>query len=111
MKQEPVFSVLTGKATGFYADGNAGWFGADGTYCPAGTYDGVNYYLNYYTNEPSGYYMFRVGGYWYIAFTDQPGALYGAPNGYVESNSSTPPLTGWIAGDGVTSLSLTAANC
>jgi hypothetical protein len=101
---EPIFSSLTGKATGFLADFD--WMGGRGTYCPAGTYDGVNYYMTATANPPASNYMWRSNGYWYVAYTDQPGALYAAPDATVQSNSSTPPLSGWSNG-GV----LVSANC
>lgn len=91
---EPIFSSLESKvANGFSADFDNFWMSAGGTYCPAGTYDGVVYYTN-----GSSYYMWRSSGYWYVAYTDQPGALYGPPDATVQSNSSTPPLSGWSNG-------------
>jgi hypothetical protein len=85
---EPIFSVLTGKGAGFIAGED--WMGASGTYCPAGTYEGANYYSN-----GSGWLMWRQTGYWYIHLSDGPGNFYGPPY-YNLSYSSTPPLTGWF---------------
>jgi hypothetical protein len=64
----------------------------------------VTYYksTNGHGAPSSAYYLYREGGYWYIDNTDQPGAHYGAPNAYILSDSSTPPLTGWSNGGTLT---------
>jgi hypothetical protein len=95
-KEEPVFSVLTGKSAGFNATcEDASWRGACGDYCPVGNFDGVPYYTNSYP-----FVMFRENGYWYVALGDTPGTsnFGGAPQSFIQSNSSTPPLTGWSDG-------------
>lgn len=96
MKEEPVFSVLTSKTIGYNATcSDDSWRGACGDYCPAGTFDGVPYYLVAATN----FVMFRDGGYWYISQGPVPGTsnFAGPPSAYIQSNSSTPPLTGWTS--------------
>jgi hypothetical protein len=80
-------------AQGYFADGNEGWFGAHGTYCPAGNFDGVDWYTN-----GNGYLIFRQNGYWYLSNSAPlPGTNWfgGNPHGLVQSNSNTPPLSGW----------------
>jgi hypothetical protein len=79
--------------SGFSASGNE-WTSANGTFCPAGTYDGVTYYTG-----GAGYYLWREGTYWFIHQTDAPGNIYYSPWFVeMESPSSTPPLTGWNNG-------------
>lgn len=100
---EPIFSSLTGKGTGFFTAGDQfspsyPWTAATGTFCPAGTFDGTNYYIN--DNNGSGYngwVMFRENGYWYVSGGLLPGTEWfgGPPHVYIQSNSSTPPLSGW----------------
>lgn len=100
MNNEPIFSNLSGKGSGFFADGTWGSF--TGTYCPAGTYDGVTSYSN-----GNGYMIYRKSGaYWYVQLTNDPsGSGLGPPKG-TNSNASTPPLTGWSNG-----LTLVSVSC
>lgn len=103
-ENEPIFSSLAGKGTGFATVGDNmdpenPWTSSVGTYCPNGTFDGVNYYINN-NGYPGGWVMFRENGYWYLGFGNIPGAseFGGPPPAFVQSNSSTPPLTGWSNG-------------
>ena len=98
-------TAAPGGVTGFTMSGT-GWNVSNGfNLCPAGNYDGVSYYLQ--TDGPTRI-MFREASYWYVDSGTQPGtANFGAPPiAFVESNASTPPLTGW--GNGGT---LTQTNC
>lgn len=90
-------TAAPGGVVGFIASGDE-WTSANGTFCPAGTYDGVAYYTG-----GAGYYMWRQGSNWFIHQTDAPGNFYYSP-WYVETESilSMPPLTGWINGGTLT---------
>lgn len=89
MKEEPVFSVLTSKTIGYNATcSDNSWMGACGDYCPAGTFDGVTYYRN------GGWSMWRDNGYWLVLDT----MSVDPPQFSIQSDSSTPPLTGWSNG-------------
>lgn len=94
-------TVAPGTTTGFNMSG-AGWNTGNGyNLCQAGSYDGVNYYLQ--TDGPDTRIMFRetyqeqsyTFTYWYInANQSMPGTTYftAPPSFSVESNSSTPQL-------------------
>jgi len=85
-------------ATAYCATGDE-WTSASGTFSPAGTYDGVPYYLKLYGGGSTGYHLHRYGGnYWYIRFTDNVASFSGPPEAGVASTSTAPPLTGWSNG-------------
>lgn len=121
---EPIYSMLTGKGTGFIWSGFSGetdYFGnpfPPVTFTVAGTADGVNYYtgstsaqtgpesymistIYYYlyrrTNDPE--YFPEGGGDWQIREDNM--VNYGPPASYIfwtGTPSSTPPLSGWSNG-------------
>lgn len=98
-EKEPIFSNLSGKGSGFFADG--AWGSFTGTYCPAGTYDGVTSYSN-----GNGYMIYRISGaYWHIQLTNDPSGYGFGPPIAIYSNTSTPPLTGWPGGKTLVSVS------
>jgi titin len=89
--------IPSAAGTGYLADGPE-WGPFQGyVLCPAGTYDGVTYYVN---SDGPPRVLFRESGYWYLSYTGNypsPGTsgFGGPPDAYVQNNSATPPLSGW----------------
>jgi hypothetical protein len=88
-KNEPIFSTLTGKTTGYVVSG-AGTAAANGTYCPSGNIDGGTIYSN------GAYVLFikEQCGFWQINTTTD--TTCGSDFYY----GGADPLTQWYVGNG-----------
>jgi hypothetical protein len=108
MNDNPIFSMLTGKGTGYIVS-NAGTTGYNDTYCEAGTLNGKKYYANS-NNTLFIFWDSFDGGMWSISNSFD---VANVPPGYYKySNDNTPPLSNYLqAGATPPNPSLTATTC
>jgi hypothetical protein len=90
---EPIFSNLNGKASGFIVSG-AGETGVNGTYCEAGTYENRPYYT-YLSPTLGTLYLVYQSAFetWMIGYDLDNGTECYYTSGLQSGN--TPPLNGW----------------